>query len=184
MLTINHSFLKMIAVAKAGGQLITFSDRFGYEGMTGTFDPTVKTGLSGLTGTTGPATQDNTAKPGAAAPVGGDFDMEYTLQTGPTRYAPMQPVPPTKITAKNTQPLYPTSSVVIATTRLPIPKIQTTLTQSQTFTVQSIENTVRYQLWHRPALSLLPLTNALSGRPCTHASGRHAKIPQAMARLE
>jgi hypothetical protein len=59
-----------------------------------------------------------------------------------TRYAPMIPQPPTKITATNTKPLYPTSSVQIAKSHLPIPKVQTTITQSQTFSVSSRENTV------------------------------------------
>lgn len=134
----------MVAVAKAGGQLITYSDRFSYSGMTGAFPATIKTGLTTIDGTDGPTTQDNTVDPAAAGKpaAAGDYDVEYTMQTGPTRYAPMQPIPPTKITAKNTKPLYPTSAVSIATTRLPIPKIQTTLTQSQTYSVQSIENTV------------------------------------------
>lgn len=137
-------FLKMVAVAKAGGQLTTYSDRFVYTGMTGVFPANVETALADISGTTGPQTVDETAKDNAAAPnpAGGDYDVEYTMQTGPTRYAPMQPIPPTRITATNTKPLYPTSSVVIATTRLPIPRIQTTLTQSQTFSVQSRENTV------------------------------------------
>jgi len=138
----NAYFLKMVAVAKTGGQLITYSDRFSYSGMSGAFPASIKTGLAGISGTTGPDTQDNTAQNPGAAPVGGDFGVAYTMQTGPTRYAPMQPVPPKTITAKNTKPLYPTSSVQIATTRLPIPKIQTTITQSQTYSVSSRENTV------------------------------------------
>ncbi|CAO2652834.1 Nn.00g022450.m01.CDS01 [Neocucurbitaria sp. VM-36] len=139
----NAYFLKMIAVAKAGGQLITYSDRFSYSGMSGAFPASIKTGLASISGTAGPDTEDQTTSgDGAVDSASGDYDVEYTMQTGPTRYAPMQPVPPTKITAKNTKPLYPTSSVAIATTKLPIPKIQTTLTQSQTYSVSSIENTV------------------------------------------
>jgi hypothetical protein len=138
----------MIATAIAGGELITYSDRFSYSGMTGTWDAATKKALGTIDGTTGPKAEDNTVaaakpgKPAAAAPEAGDFDVEYTMQTGPTRYAPMQPVPPTKITAKNTKPLYPTSSVKIATTFLPPPDIQTTITQSQTYSVESRMNTV------------------------------------------
>jgi hypothetical protein len=54
----------------------------------------------------------------------------------------MQPVPPTAITATNTSPLWPTSSVVFASTFLPIPSIVTTLTQANTFSVSSHANTV------------------------------------------
>lgn len=134
----------MVAVAKVGGQLITYSDRFSYTGMTGTWPAAIKTALAKVSGTDGPPTDDKTtdsANPGAD-PAGGDYDVEYTMQTGLTRYAPMQPVPPTKITAKDTKPLYPTSSVNIAKTFLPIPSIQTTVTQSQTYSVSSMENTV------------------------------------------
>jgi hypothetical protein len=55
----------------------------------------------------------------------------------------MQPVPLTAITATNTSPLWPTSSVVLASTFLPIPSIVTTLTQANTFSVSSHANTVR-----------------------------------------
>ncbi|KAF1946898.1 hypothetical protein EJ02DRAFT_450237 [Clathrospora elynae] len=145
---VNAYFVKMVAVAKTGGQLTTYSDRFAYSGMkgVGVFPQPVKAALSGITGTAGPATVDNTvdaANPAAgASPAASMFDVEYTMQTGPTRYAPMQPVPPTKITATNTKPLYPTSSVSIATTRLPIPTVIFTTTASQTYSVQSKENTV------------------------------------------
>ncbi|KAF1843396.1 beta-1,6-glucan boisynthesis protein-like protein [Cucurbitaria berberidis CBS 394.84] len=144
----NAYFLKMIAVGKTGGQLITYSDRFSYSGMTGTFPAPVKAALKDISGTAGPKAVDTVvdpakgAKPGAADPAAGDFDVEYTMQTGLTRYAPMQPVPPTKVTAKNVKPLFPTSSVSIATTFLPIPSIVITVTQSQTYSVSSMANTV------------------------------------------
>jgi hypothetical protein len=144
----------MMAVGKTGGILTTYSDRFSFSGMKGTFPPDVKKGAAGITDTKGPATDDKTVKagqdPAGAVPQAGDYDVEYTMQTGLTRYAPMQPVPLTKITAKGTpKPMFPTSSVVIAKTRLPIPKVQTTITQSQTYLVKSRENTVRSNLrWH------------------------------------
>jgi hypothetical protein len=142
-----YSFLKMQAVGKTGGQLVTYSNRFSYSGMKGTFSALIKKGVSDISGTAGPKGVDTTVKAGAAnpaAPADGDYDVEYTMQTGLTRYAPMQPVPSKKITATgNPPPLYPTSSVVIAKTRLPIPKVQTTITQSQTYSVSSRVNTVR-----------------------------------------
>jgi hypothetical protein len=146
----------MVAIAKAGGELTTYSDRFSYSGMLGKWDAATKAALATIDGTKGPIAVDNTvaaAKPANAAPAApaapeaGDFDVEYTMQTGPTRYAPMQPVPPTKVTATNTKPLYPTSSVRIATTFLPIPDIQTTITQSQTYSVSSRANTVCNVSW-------------------------------------
>ncbi|KAF1913160.1 hypothetical protein BDU57DRAFT_521874 [Ampelomyces quisqualis] len=143
----NAYFLKMTAVGKNGGQLVTYSDRFSYSGMKGTFDPIVKKGAADISGTSGPAADDKVVKPGAPVgdPVGAasDFEVAYTMQTGTIRYAPMQPVPGKSVTAKgNPKPLYPTSSVSIATSRLPIPKVEKTITQSQTYSVQSRENTV------------------------------------------
>lgn len=142
-----YSFLKMQAVGRTGGQLVTYSNRFSYSGMKGAFSDIVKKGVSDISGTTGPKGTDTTVKPGAAnpaAPADGDYDVEYTMQTGLTRFAPMQPVPSKKITATgNPPPLYPTSNVVIAKTRLPIPSVQTTITQSQTYSVSSRVNTVR-----------------------------------------
>ncbi|KAH7382630.1 hypothetical protein DE146DRAFT_669364 [Phaeosphaeria sp. MPI-PUGE-AT-0046c] len=145
----NSYFLRMQAVGKTGGMLITYSNRFSYSGMTGTFPDIVKKGVSDIGGTTGPKTEDTTVKAGAAnpaAPAAGDYGIEYTMQTGLTRYAPMQPVPSKKVTATgNPKPLYPTSSVVIAKTRLPIPSVQTTITQSQTYSVKSRVNTAAPQ---------------------------------------
>ncbi|KAL1606058.1 Cell wall synthesis protein kre9 precursor [Nothophoma quercina] len=139
----NAYFIKMVAVGKTGGELTTYSDRFSYSGMTGSWGTTVKAALDDLDGTDGPATKDTTGdSDGATTGASGDYGVAYTMQTGPTRYAPMQPVPPKKVTATNTKPLYPTSSVKIATALLPIPSIQTTITQSQTFSVSSVENTV------------------------------------------
>ena len=133
----------MVSTAAAGGTVTNYSPRFTFSGMTGTFPDSVKTAMKSVTGTNGPDTVDATSNNNpAAAPQDGDFGIEYTMQTGATRYAPMQPVPPTKITKKNATPLYPTSSVVIAITNLPTPEQQTTITQSQTFSVSSVENTV------------------------------------------
>ncbi|KAI5366489.1 hypothetical protein Slin14017_G041290 [Septoria linicola] len=143
----NSFYLKMQSVAKEGGQVINYSSRFSIKGLTGTSPDTAIAGAKSVTGTAGPDTQNQVANnAGAAVPADGDvFNMAYADQTGPTRYAPMQGIPPTKITAKNYTPLHPTSSFSIAKTFLPIAKIQTTITQSQTFSVSSMENTAAPQ---------------------------------------
>ena len=143
----NCSFIKMVAVGKNGGELTTYSDRFSYSGMTGACGVTAQAALDKLDTTSGPPTVDATTNGAAetdADPADGDYGVTYTMQTGTIRYAPMQPVPPKKVTATNTKPLYPTSSVKIATTFLPIPSIQKTITQSQTASVSSAENTVSF----------------------------------------
>jgi hypothetical protein len=138
----------MVALSSKGGEYHVYSDRFSYSGFTakGIITPAVKSAVADVSDTKGPPTVDTTGKNAATTtgPVDPDvFNVQYTMQTGLTRYAPMQPVPPKKITETNTKPLYPTSSVVIAKSRLPIPSVQTTLTASQTYSVSSMENTVR-----------------------------------------
>lgn len=118
--------------------------------MTGAWkEPAVEADFKTVTGTTGPATQNSIAgndgsnnnNPAAGA-NNGAYGVAYSLQTGLTKYAPMQPKPGTKITAKVTGPMYPTSSYFIATTFLPPAKQVTTSTQAVTYRVSSRENTV------------------------------------------
>lgn len=76
-----------------------------------------------------------------AVPAAGDardpFSVPFPQQVGNARFAPMQPSPPKKITATNTNRLYPTSSVEVATTFLPPPTIEVTHTQPPTHSVSS-----------------------------------------------
>lgn len=115
--------------------------------MSGSFPDSVTVGLKTVDGTEGPPTQNNiqsNQQGGGNAPgAGGDFGVTYTAQTGAMRYAPMPKVPPSKITAgKNPKPLYPASAVQFAATNMPLPTQKTTVTQSFTFSVASVENTV------------------------------------------
>ncbi|KAA6411533.1 MAG: beta-1 [Lasallia pustulata] len=138
--TTNAYFLKMVSVATAGGSVTNYSPRFSVAGMTGTFSANVVAGIGTISGTAGPATENNVAQNQAAA-QDDKYAVPYTLQTGLTKYAPMQPQPPTKITAQSASPMWPTSSVSIATTWLPRPSQVTTSTQTQTFSMSSMENT-------------------------------------------
>jgi hypothetical protein len=137
-----------------------YSNRFTMTGMTGVFAPAVATALEGVSGTSGPPTVNAIAaaapNAGAGAATGTDSEVPYTAQSGTIRYAPMQPVPPTKITATNTAPLFPTSAVTLATTYLPIPSVVTTITQAQTFSVASHANTVSPVLCISPGSQLIP----------------------------
>lgn len=131
------------------GTVVDFSPRFSMTGVSGIFPansaaylktPDLKLGTAAP-----PAIAAGAADGAAPAPADKMFAISYTMQTGPTRYAPMQPVPPTKITAKGKPtPLHPSSVLTgIATTFLKVPDIKTTITQSQTFSVSSRENPVR-----------------------------------------
>ncbi len=124
--------------------MINYSSRFTLTGMTGTFPPNVEAGIKAVVGTGGPPAQNNVNKdPGAGAGGAAGFSVPYSLQTGLTKYAPMQGKPGTKITAGKASAMYPTSSVVIANTFLPIPSQVTTVTMSGTYApAESIENTV------------------------------------------
>lgn len=136
-----------MSTATVGGIITNFSNRFSLTGMTGTFPAAVIASNKNIAGTTGPDTINAIANQAAAGTIDeGAWGTPYDEQVGPTRYAPMQPIPKTKITATNTDPLWPTSSVPIATTFLPPlgTKIVTTQTQAQTFSAASHHNTVSY----------------------------------------
>lgn len=156
--------------------------------MVGTFSQSALDGLKNVDGTDGPARVDQTSN-GAAPGVEGDFNVEYTMQTGLTRYAPMQPVPPTKITKNKATPLHPTSGFTIAKTFMALPKIQTTITQSQTFSISSRENPVsaprrfhfkRLCLLKRDLKSCLLLLQVCDGQ-CIQANPYHRLLlPQCL----
>lgn len=148
----------MISTTK-GGVVINFSDRFTLSGMTGNFPPAVQTAVKSVKDTKGPETENQVQDAAKDAADGGGDGTPYSAQTGPTKYAPMQKKPGTKITAKSAKPLYPTSSAQVAKTALPPPKQLTTMTQTATYQVSSRENTVRIPC---PTNNDLQLT---SGRP-------------------
>lgn len=132
--------------------MINYSNRFNIPGMTGVTPPSSIAGAQGVTGTAGPPTVNQVANVAAGAAVGAagapEYSVAYRLQTGLTKYAPMQKVPPTKISLQSVTPLHPTSTYVIATTWLANPTILTTMTQVQTHSVQPIENTVSQTSFH------------------------------------
>ena len=140
-----HSYFRVISVATQGGTVTTYSDRFTITGMTGATDPTIKAAVAAA-GAAVPDPVDATANNAAAAAgdPNANSGVPYAEQTGLIRYAPMQGVPPTKITKKDTKPLYPTSSYKIAVSFLPTPSATKTVTASQTFSADSMENTVSF----------------------------------------
>ncbi|KAI6246865.1 Cell wall synthesis protein KRE9 [Erysiphe necator] len=140
--TVNAYFLGLVSTAIKGGTITSFSDRFTLTGMKGTFPIAVKAALKQDSSISGPlAIVKVAAVMDPENPVEGFWDIPYNLQSGLTKYAPMQPIPPTAITATNTKALWPTSSVEFAKTLMPIPSQITTFTQSQTFSVLSHANT-------------------------------------------
>lgn len=126
-------------------RVIDFSKRFSLAEMSGTFSSKIRAGLASVDGMDGPVSDnghDELRKRQAAAGTA-LYDVPYGEQTElPTKYAPMAKLPGTKITKSSATPLFPTSDYVLATTFLPIPTVVQTLTQSQTFSTKSMENTV------------------------------------------
>ncbi|KAI1609331.1 hypothetical protein EDD37DRAFT_612858 [Exophiala viscosa] len=140
----NAYFLKFISAA-TGGTVINFSDRFTLSGMTGTFSTTVTEGLATISGTDGPATENNiddTTTDTTTAVAAGEYTVAYTLQTGTIRYAPMPPMAQTSITAKNASPQWPTSAYTVYKTVAGTPNAATTNTLALTFSTSSREATV------------------------------------------
>lgn len=137
--------LGIVSTPKTGAGTVTnYSPRFSLTAMTGVFAPV----LAPIATTAAPPSVNAiVAVPaaGAAAAQIPDnpamYSVPFMSQTGIWRYAPMQPVPPTKIVATNTKPLFPTSPFNIATTFLPTPSVRQTTTQVQTFVVTSHANT-------------------------------------------
>ena len=139
----------MSAPTSGSGQVVNYSQRFTISGMTGTWStPAVEADYKLVTGTAGPATVNtvqsgaNANEPAAGGAAAGPYSVAYQLQTGLTKYAPMQPKPGTKITATATTPMFSPSALSVATTFLPAPSQVTTFTQSIDYSVSSMENTV------------------------------------------
>lgn len=153
------SFLGMTTTAKAGGRVINYSHRFTVSKMTGSFTDDVQSALSGISGTAGPA--DVLLDDGASRLEIRQANVPFNEQVGPTRYAPMAQVPGTSITAKNTSPLFPTSSVVLAKTFLPIATVLTTAVVPITDVVASRANTVRTSRRFESNLCMCTLANLI-----------------------
>ncbi|KAK6543753.1 hypothetical protein TWF694_000486 [Orbilia ellipsospora] len=130
-------FLRMEWISTAG-TVVNWSDRFGLTGMTGVF-------TADMTAANAVGDVD---RPPAIHPFvppdpnlhGSDFAIPYAQQTGPIKYAPMQPRPGTVITAKNMKPLNPTSAYTIFTTKGGPPNVQTTITQAATYQLTTVIN--------------------------------------------
>lgn len=142
----NAYFLRTIGVAP-GGTVINYSSRFTLSDMTGQFSAAVIAGLAKVSGTAGPATQNNIVSPQNAGPqasvAGGAFGVAYTLQTGPIRYAPMAVQAPSQITAKGNARQYPTSGYSVwMRSGMPGPNASQTVTQPYTYSTHSVEPTV------------------------------------------
>lgn len=127
-------YFQLYSVATTG-YTIHYSNRFTLSGMTGT----LKASSGGDTTSPDDTVAVTDGSTAGAAVTGSaalaSFSVTYTLQTGLTRYAPMQMQPGTKVTHKlSATRRFPTSSVSYFTTftRQPLQKTTTTLSWSYT----------------------------------------------------
>ncbi|KAI9722477.1 MAG: hypothetical protein M1828_004724 [Chrysothrix sp. TS-e1954] len=135
-------FLQFVSTSSTGGTVTNYSSRFGMKGMTGKFPAQVEKGMKtvGTKAKQGPPTENDAASKESVG-ANGPYAMPFSMQTGLTKYAPMQPQPPTKISMKTVSPQYPPSNVPIAQKNMAPPSQVTTVTQTQTYSVSSMENT-------------------------------------------
>jgi len=96
----------------------------------------------------------------SASAAADEISITYTMQTGLTRYAPMQTQPGKTITAKSASMQYPTSSWSVFKTYAPEPSVQTTVTASWTYAVTSKINTAAAQSLDTAALASAEATEA------------------------
>lgn len=97
-----------------------------------------------------PPTSSSTSSPTTASPSILPRQVEeggqpltappYSVQTGPTKTAPMQERPGTTITAKGEGRLYPTSSYEVARSRMAPADVVTTVTVARKWAVLSVVN--------------------------------------------
>lgn len=150
------SFLKMVASGPEQS-VVNFSLRFTLTHMTGSFSPKVMDGIRSVLDSSdysaelrkrqiGPGgVGGGVDDPDVTAEATGQFTVPYAMQTGPMRYAPMPKKPGSTIPSRSPSRQYPTSAYDIATTYLPKPTVEATVTAPLTYSTSSIENTVCIQ---------------------------------------
>lgn len=145
----------------SGGYTIHYTDRFELTGMSGAAsDFTFSASLFSVTGD-GPDAQ--TQLGGATATINSaSFSVAYTLQTGKTRYAPMQTQPGSSISYTMYSTRLPTSAYTPYSTLSPSPNVYSTITPGWSYTVTSAYNTASvaaYPTYYYPASSRVQLAS-------------------------
>nr|WOG36216.1 uncharacterized protein [Candida metapsilosis] len=128
-----YYFIQVYAVFKSG-TTITYTPRFqltDMEGSSGTLTVTV----------TGDQPDGQTSESqSSGADTSKSFTVPYTLQTGRTRYAPMQMQPGSTVTATTWTMRFPTSAVTYYSTKHSKPTVYSTITPGWSYTASSEVN--------------------------------------------
>lgn len=140
----------------SAGYTIHYSNRFELTGMSGS------TGLFTFPASYFSITGDN---PTAQSQIGGgtatsidsaSFSVSYTLQTGKTRYAPMQTQPGSSISYTMYSTRHATSAYTPYTSLSPSPNVYSTITPGWSYAVTSMVNSASvaaYPTYYYPASS-------------------------------
>ncbi|KAI0462496.1 hypothetical protein LJB42_003990 [Komagataella kurtzmanii] len=125
------SYYLQIYSKYSGGYAIVYSERFSLQSMTGTLTPS---------GSGSPPANDISMSNAQNAEISKSFTVPYTLQTGRTRYAPMQTQPSGTVSATGWTRRYPTSSVSYYSTLVPSPAVYSTITPGWDYSYTSAVN--------------------------------------------
>lgn len=127
-------YIQIYSVFQNGGYMIRYSERFDISGMSGTIE---------TSGSGSPPSGEINYDDDAAANHGDtskSFTIPYTLQTGKTRYAPMQMQPNSKVTVSSWSRRFASSAVTYYSTIRPSPVVLSTVTPGWSYTMSSFIN--------------------------------------------
>lgn len=126
-------YFQFYSTVTAGGNSIHYSPRFTLTGMTGSYKASDGGDTTPPDGSTTVGSSDSVA---GYSEIMSKNKVTYTLQTGKTRYAPMQMQPGSKVTiAKSATRRFPVSSVSYFTDYSLQPYQVTTMTPSWSYTI-------------------------------------------------
>lgn len=132
-------YIQVYAQAGTKGYTIHYSNRFYLTGMTGTKEPSGGEDLLPPSAQTQYSTGTASVLSGTA--LSASFKLQYTDQTGITRYAPMQMQPGSKVTKSTWSRQFVTSSISsYYSTIQPSPQQSSTITPGWSYTISSAVN--------------------------------------------
>lgn len=130
-----YYFIQVYTLFTNGGSTINYTPRFRLTDMEGTSGTLVVT----VTGDQ-PGGQTSGFGQTTGSDISKSFTVPYTLQTGSTRYAPMQMQPGSTVTATTWTRKFPTSAVTYYSTKHTKPVVHSTITPGWSYTASSEVN--------------------------------------------
>lgn len=151
----NGYYFIQVYAQYSDGYSIHYSDRFKLTGMTGSASSfTFAASLFSIS--TGDVASPQTDITSDGSIDSASFTIPYTLQTGRTRYAPMQTQPGSKVTHTMYSTRMSPSSYTPYTSNSPSPNVYSTITPGWSYSVTSLINTAAaagYPTYYYPASS-------------------------------